>query len=201
MPQPDGASRAARGNEYNPAGRDVYSLYGAPANGGNGVSAPPPPAGWGGYAGQQAPSPQQQQYNDIESAPARPMAPMHVEAPAHDAHPHGQHASAITPLHCSGYCTECLHRVLAQPACSVTCCGGEITASKHQSKTVARHAPRAGAGAAEAKWNKDIRRAFTRKVLFIVFLQLVLTTAISLVFYLVHPVRVRAPRCSVRAPL
>ena len=46
-------------------------------------------------------------------------------------------------------------------------------------------------GAAEAKWNADIRRAFTRKVLFIVFCQLLITTGISLLFYLVDPIRVR----------
>jgi hypothetical protein len=43
---------------------------------------------------------------------------------------------------------------------------------------------------AEAKWNADVRRGFVQKVLFIVFIQLLITTGICMAFFFVKPIKV-----------
>ena len=47
------------------------------------------------------------------------------------------------------------------------------------------------AGDAQAKWNRDVRRGFMRKVLFLVACQLLVTTGIAFLFYTVDPIKVR----------
>lgn len=42
------------------------------------------------------------------------------------------------------------------------------------------------------EWSREVRRGFIRKVLFIVFFQLLLTTGVAVAFYQIDEVRVRA---------
>lgn len=47
-------------------------------------------------------------------------------------------------------------------------------------------------GGAPEDWSRDIRRGFIRKVLFIVFCQMLLTTGVAVAFYQITAVQVRA---------
>lgn len=55
-----------------------------------------------------------------------------------------------------------------------------------------RHEQRqTSAGAEEEKWNRDVRRGFMKKVLFIVFCQLLVTTGITFLFFTVDSIKAR----------